>query len=183
MTLIRIIDAFTFYGLDIIALSALTCILVQIAKVTFLKKFSKKIVTFMPAIIGTAVYAAYAGLINMSFEYLIQNYVDVLEHGFSIGALSTLVYVGYEQFIREKKTGSATQNVVETLIEGYIPDERLESTAQAICEALERDVTGSGAERIAAILNAERPQDVDEKDIKLLTRLIIETLAHINAVK
>ena len=48
MTVIEIIDAFTFYGLDVILLAAATAVAVQLCKVTFLKRLNRKIVTFLP---------------------------------------------------------------------------------------------------------------------------------------
>ncbi len=180
MTIIQIIDTFTFYGLDIIALAAFTCLCVQILKNTLLKKCRKKIATFLPFLLGGVFYSVYAGVLNMSVKWVLENYVDVIEHGFSVGALSTLFYVWYEQFIRDKETTGATQGVIATLIEGYVPDDALEKTAKLICEAVEKDVTGNGANRIAEILNESRPDGITETDLKLLSKLIIETLAHIN---
>lgn len=181
MSIIGIIDAFAFYGLDIIALAALTCITVQIAKRTILKKMQRKVVTFFPVIVGILFYAVYAGVRNLSFVYLIDNYVSVLEHGFSVGALSTLLYVWYEQFIREKQTTGATQGVIKTLIEGYVPEDKADSAASAICDALLKDVTGNGVSRIEEILSENRPENVSEEDLKILAKLIVETLAHISA--
>lgn len=180
MSIIEIIDAFSFYGLDIAVLSAITCAAVQIVKITVFKKLRKKTVTFLPVIFGTVFYAAYAAIRHMSFAYIAQNYVDVLEHGFSVGALSTLVYVLYEQFIREKSTNAA-QGVIATLIEGYVPGEKIDALASQICEAIEKDVTGNGASRIAEILSENSNENIGDEDIRLLARLIIETLAHINA--
>ena len=42
MTIIEIIDAFTFYGLDVLLLALATALTVQLCKVTFLKKSNKK---------------------------------------------------------------------------------------------------------------------------------------------
>lgn len=181
MTIIQIIDTFTFYGLDIIALAAATCVAVQIIKLTLFKTIRKKVVTFLPILLGTLFYAVYAGVYHLSAKWVLDNYVGVLEHGLSVGALSTLFYVWYEQFVRERECVSATHGVIATLIEGYVPSERVESTAKAICEAIEKDVTGNGANRIAEILSANHPEDVSEAEIRMLSRLIIETLAHIYA--
>ena len=90
MTVIQIIDTFTFYGLDIFALAAVTCALVQILKLTLFKKCKKKLVTLAPFIIGSILYAGYAALVNLSFVFVAKNYVSVLEHGFSVGALSKI---------------------------------------------------------------------------------------------
>ena len=180
MTVFEIIDAFTFYGADIIALAAVTSVLVQILKLTLLKNCQKKVVTFLPFIIGTLLYTAYSALIRLSFRYVLDNYVSVLEHGFSVGALSTLIYVWYEQFVRNKSKISATAQVISTLIAEYVPDEELSDIAAEIAHAIEKDVMGDGAKKTADILTAHRLEDVTENDIKVLARLIIETLAHIS---
>lgn len=181
MTVIEIIDAFTFYGLDVIALAAATGVLVQILKKTALKKLQKKAMTFLPFIIGGILYAGYAALINLSFKYVAVNYVTVLEHGFSVGALSTLIYVLYEQFLRGKQKDSATVSVIKTLIDGYVPAEEIAEVAEKIALTIARDVAGDGAKKTGEILAERRLEEVTESEIKMLSRLIIETLAHLNA--
>lgn len=180
MTIVQIIDAFAFYGFASVALAIADCVIVQILKKTVLKKCNKKIFTFLPFIIGCLMYALYACLRNLSFCYLVENYVSVLEHGFSVGALSTLIYVCYEQFLREKTTTSTTESVIATLIEGYVPSDGAENVAKQIAEAIEKDVTGDGAKKTAEILAANGAEGVTEQDFKLLAKLIIETLAHLN---
>ena len=95
MTIIGIIDTFTFYGADVILLAALTAVTVQICKATFLKRVKRKLLTFLPFIFGTVFYAAYAATKNLSLYYLLEEYVYVLEHGISVGAVATLLYVLY----------------------------------------------------------------------------------------
>lgn len=180
MTILKIIDTFTFYGIDVVLLAALTAVTVQIFKLTFLKNFKKKLLTFLPFIVGTAYYAVYAGLVNWSVSYVINEYADVLEHGVSVGAVATLTYVLYEQFVREKSPTSATEGVISTLIEGYVPSDSVESVAKEIAAAIERDVTGNGANRAAEILKENGIEEISERDVQLLSKLIIETLAHIN---
>lgn len=181
MTLIEILDAFSFYGLDIMLLAALTTIVVQILKISILKKCQKKIYTFLPFIVGCLFYGAYTVLYNMDFRILLTQYVDIIEHGFSVGALSTIIYVCYEQFIRGKQEQSATAGVIATLIEGYVPTDELDNAAERIAEAIEKDVTGEGAVKAADILKDYCGDEVDETNIKLLAKLIIQTLAHMNA--
>lgn len=181
MTVIEIIDAFTFYGIDVIALAALTAFTVQICKITFLKKFNKKLITFLPFTFGTLFYAAYAAVKNLSLAYLLTEYIEIIEHGISVGAVATLLYVLYEQFVRSKSGLSATESVVSTLIEGYVPTDRVEEVAKRIAVAIEKDVTGNGAKRAAEILAENSDESVTERDIQLLAKLIIETLAHVNA--
>lgn len=179
MNFFTIIDAFSHYGLDVFALAMATAFTTQIIKVIFFKKANKKIVTFLPFVIGTLYYAAFAALKNMSFEYIAENYIATLEKGFSVGAVATLIYVLYEQFVREKSKLSATQGVIKTLIEGYVPTDKCEEVAKLIAEAIERDVTGDGAKRAEEILKENVEGEVRERDIALLAKLIIETLAHI----
>ena len=170
MNFFTIIDAFSHYGLDVFALAMATAFTTQIIKVIFFKKANKKIVTFLPFVIGTLYYAAFAAL---------KNYIATLEKGFSVGAVATLIYVLYEQFVREKSKLSATQGVIKTLIEGYVPTDKCEEVAKLIAEAIERDVTGDGAKRAEEILKENVEGEVRERDISLLAKLIIETLAHI----
>lgn len=180
MTIFEIIDAFTFYGLDVFALAAATCGIVQILKLTLFKNCQKKALTLLPFLVGTLLYAGYAALINLSFKYLLDNYVGVLEHGFSVGALSTLIYVWYEQFMRKKNKTGATASVIATLIDGYVPSGEIETVAEKIAEAIQKDVLGDGAKKTAEILSANPLDGVTESDIKMLARLIIETLAHMS---
>lgn len=126
-------------------------------------------------------YAAYAALWHFSFKYVLDDYTNVLEHGFAVGALSTVVYVLYEQFIREEKQTSPHAGIIATLIEGYVPGDGVELIAEEIARAIEKDVTGEGAKKTAEILAANSLDGVTEKDVKLLAKLIIETLAHVNA--
>ncbi|MGN1372612.1 MAG: hypothetical protein ACI4VK_01035 [Candidatus Coproplasma sp.] len=180
MSIFQIIDAFAFYGFDVILLGALTSLVVQLLKKTLLKKCNKKVFTFLPFIFGTLFYAAYAGVRHLSFEYLIENYITILEYGFSVGALSTLTYVCYEQFLQNKTQTSATEGVISTLIAGYVPTDSVENVAKLIAEAIGKDVTGDGAKKTAEILTQNQCEDVTENDVKLLAKLIIETLAHLN---
>lgn len=180
LTILKIIDTFTFYGLDVALLAVLTAITVQICKVTFLKKAQKKLITFLPFTVGAIYYAVYSALVNWSLSYLLTEYVSVLEHGVSVGSVATLLYVLYEQFVRAKKSPSISEGIISTLIEGYVPTDKIENVAKQIAEAIERDVTGNGALRAAEII-CENSEDLAERDVELLSKLIIETLAHVNA--
>ncbi|MGN0817905.1 MAG: hypothetical protein ACI4L9_02950 [Candidatus Coproplasma sp.] len=182
MSFFKIIDAFTFYGIDTAVLAALTCIIVQILKKTALKGFKKKIITFLPFVTGCILFAAYVCACNLSYTYLLENYVDVLERGFTVGSLSTVIYVWYEQFIREKDNVSATEGVIATLVEGYVPSDEVENVAKQIAQAIQRDVVGDGAKKTAEILAENSGEGVTEKDVTLLSKLIIETLAHLNTL-
>ena len=63
-----------------------------------------------------------------------------------------------------------------------MPVKRVEAVAKLIAEAIERDVTGNGAEKTAKILTENAEEGATEQDIQLLAKLIIESLAHLNAV-
>lgn len=182
MTIIKIIDTFTFYGLDVVALSVATCIVVQILKNTLFKRFNKKVRTFLPFIVGAILYACYAAVCELSFSYILDNFSLILEHGFAVGMLSTVLYVWYEQFVRENKNLSPAEGVISTLIEGYVPSDEVEATAKAIAEAISKDVLGDGAAKTAEILSSSTNEGITERDIKLLSKLIIETLAHLNTI-
>ena len=180
LTLIRIFDTFTFYGADVALLAGLTAGATQLVKMTLFKRAQKKLVTFLPFILGTLFYACYAALRNLSFQYLLTEYTSVLEHGISVGAVSTLYYVLYEQCVRVKSGTSESEKVITALIENYVPAENVEKTAKAIAEAIEKDVTGNGAKKAEEIILSLGGENLNEADVKLLCRLIVETLAHVN---
>lgn len=183
LTFFEIIDTFTFYGVDVLLLALATAALTQGLKITLFKNAQKKLVTFLPFIIGTLLYAVYAAIRHLSFFYLFEEYTCVLEHGLSVGAMATLYYVLYEQFVRQKDSLSQAEGVIATLIEGYVPKENVEKAAKAVAEAIERDVTGNGAARAKEILAEYSDGEISQNDIALLSRLIIETLAHITTAK
>ena len=178
MSFIQIFSTFTFYGIDISLLAFATVLITQLLKKTLLKSAQKKIITFLPFILGTFFYAVYACLRNLSFSYLLDEYVSVLEHGISVGAVATLFYVFYEQFIRQKDTLSETEKVIAALIDGFVPTDSVEKAARAVAEAIEKDVTGNGMAKAQEILAEYSGGDMDESNLQLLARLIIETLAH-----
>lgn len=182
MTVIEIIDTFTFYGIDVIMLAFLTAVTVQLFKLAPFTKNNKKLLTFAPFFTGTLYYAVYACIRNLSFIYVLKEYVSVLEHGISVGAAATLLYVLYEQFVRNKNGGqSVSESVISALIKSYVPERGLQKTAALIAEAIQKDVTGSGAKRAAEIIADNAEGELCEEELKLLSKLIIETLAHVNA--
>ncbi len=181
MSIIQIIDTFTFYGIDVLLLAAATAVFVQILKISVFRKLKKKLLTFLPFVCGTLFYSAYAAIRELSLFYVLENYVLILEHGISVGAAATLIYVLYEQFVRDKKGISVAESVVKTLIEGYVPTEKTKTVARLIAEAIEKDVTGNGAKRAAEIIAENSEEQINERDIALLSKLIIETLAHLAA--
>ncbi len=181
LSIIEIIDVFVFYGVDVIALSFATAVIVQMLKKTAFKDVQNKLYTFLPFLIGTFLYAVYETLYHLDFLYCFQNFISVTEHGVSIGALSTFLYVLYEQFIREGSSLSTTESVIAALIEGYVPDENLENTAKLIAEAIAADVSGNGTDIAAGILKDNTSDAASEQDIQLLAKLIVETLATISA--
>ena len=179
LSLIQIFASFTFYGIDISLLALLTVVLTQVIKKTVFKHAQKMVITFLPFILGTLFYAVYASVSRLSILYLAEEYVSVIEHGISVGAVATLYYILYEQFIRVKDNLSETEKVIATLIEGYIPTDSVEGAASAIAEAIERDVTGNGMSKAKEILAEYSNGEICERDLQLLCKLIIETLAHL----
>lgn len=181
MTIIKIIDAFAFYGVDTVLLALLTAVTVQIFKATFLKKVQKKLLTFLPFAIGTLYYAAYTALINLSADPLLNDYMSVLEHGLSVGAAATLLYVLYEQFVRGDDSATAAESVIMTLIDGYVTEDSVKSIAKLIAKSLAGDVAGDGVKKISEFIADHAAEGITERDVALLSKTIIETMARINA--
>lgn len=103
MEALNYVEILTEYGADIAFLSVLTCVCVEVLKKTLLKNCTKKVITFLPFLLGVFFYAVFAAATNLDFGYVIRELPHVCERGFTIGSLSTVVYVAYEQFVREKQ--------------------------------------------------------------------------------
>lgn len=172
MTVIEIIDIFTFYGVDVIILAAVTAALVQACKLLFMKNVQKKFFTLMPFAVGLLLYACYAAARNLSFRYLIDNVAQVLEYGLSVGTVATLLYVIYEQFVRGN-TAPTKADVVCALLDGYVAADRAAEAAKLIVDASEN------AERTAEILTEFAEEGVTEGEIASLAELINQTLCHL----
>ena len=125
--------------------------------------------------------AAFAAVSELNVNFIFEHLPETGERGFMVGSLSTLLYVWYEQFIRQKNDCGKTEGVIATLIEGYVPADDVQKTAKSIAEAISRDVTGDGAKKTQKILSEAVGGETGERDVAMLAKLIIETLAHINA--
>ena len=89
MTVVEIIDFVTLYGVDVVALAAVTAAVCAILKKTLLKD-AERLDAFMPYIIGSALYAAYAAAAHGSLAFLCDNMCEVISRGFAVGALATM---------------------------------------------------------------------------------------------
>lgn len=183
LTIIQLINTFTFYGIDTVLLAALTTATVAIIKKLFFKKTSKKLLTFLPFIVGTLFYCAYSVLLNFSFAPVINGISEHLEKGVAVGATATVIYVVYEQFLRGDKSTPLPESVTKIILEGYIRDGELDETAKCACEAVMNDVTGSALERVRNIIAEHAAESTSEREILLLAKTLCDTLSHLNSAK
>ncbi|MCH5147758.1 MAG: hypothetical protein J1G05_00155 [Clostridiales bacterium] len=181
MTIIQLINTFTLYGIDTVLLAALTTVTVAIIKKLFFKKASKKLLTFLPFIIGTIFYCAYSAVTNFSFAPVINGISAHLEKGFAVGATSTILYVIYEQFVRGDKSTPLSESVAKAILEGYIKSDELSNASKSAYEAIVNDVTGSALERVRHIISEHADEGTDEREILMLAKTLCDTLAHLNS--
>jgi hypothetical protein len=171
MSYYKIIDAFTYYGADVVALSILTSALTQLLKVTLLKKANKKFITFVPFIIGTLLFAAYYAIANLSVLVLISEYSYVLERGVTVGTLATVIYIIYEQFGRGGGSGgSGLEGLILSLIEAYV---RSDCKDEAVKEVQNSLISGADSGEIVKLLNCYAEENVTEADLENLSYLLI----------
>lgn len=183
LTIIQLINTFTFYGIDTVLLAVLTTVTVAIIKKLFFKKASKKLLTFLPFIIGTLFYCGYSALINQSFSPIVNDVSAHLEKGFAVGATATILYVVYEQFVRGDTATPLSESVAKTILEGYVKSDKLDGAAKSVYEAVLNDVTGSALERVRRIISEHADENTDEREILLLAKTICDTLTRLNSAK
>ena len=183
VTIIQLINTFTFYGIDIVLLALLTTVTVAIIKKLFFKKASKKLLTFLPFIVGTLFYCGYSALVNMSFLPVVNGICEHLEKGFAVGATATIFYVVYEQFLRGDSSTPLFESVAKTILEGYIKSDEIDTAAKKAYEAVLNDVTGSALERVRNVIKEHADEATSEREIVLLAKTLCDTLAQLNSAK
>lgn len=180
MTFIEIIDLITFYGVDVAVLGITTSALTQILKLTLLKSAPKKLYTFLPLITGVLLYTVYCMLAHASFNYAFENLAYILERGFSVSAVATIVYAVYEQFVRGQSVKLPTaEMIVAAMVTDLIEPEKLNTVVQNIDKALESSVEGEAVEAVARILFENAQGDADMESFRTVAMLISETLARL----
>lgn len=179
MTIAEIIETFTFYGVDVILLALLTTVLIQLLKLVIPKSAAKKLLTFLPFLIGTVLYAGYFALREGSVRVLLTECAFVMEHGFSVGALSTVVYVVYEQFVRGDRHKTLSAAVCENLLTGYVSGD-IGAVAAEIASIVESDVTETALKKVRDKIAENAAEGIDERDIVLLSKAVLEALSYIN---
>lgn len=183
VTIIQLINTFTFYGIDIVLLAVLTTLTVAIIKKLLFKKASKKILTFLPFIVGTLFYCGYSALVNMSFAPVVNGIPEHLEKGFAVGATATIIYVVYEQFVRGDSSTPLSESVAKTILMGYIKSDDIDDVSKIVSDTILNDVTGSAMERVRRIISEHADEGTDEREIYLLAKTLCDTLAHLNSAK
>ena len=183
VTIIQLINTFTFYGIDIVLLAVLTTITVAIIKKLLFKKASKKLLTFLPFIVGTLFYCGYSALINLSFAPIVNAISEHIEKGFAVGATATILYVVYEQFVRGDSSTPLTESVAKTILTGYIKSDDIDDVSKSVSDAILNDVTGSALERVRRIITEHTDEATDEREISLLAKTLCDTLEHLNSAK
>ncbi len=178
MTFEEICNIFACYGADTALLALLTVATVQLLKKTVFKNVQKKMLTFLPVALGIIFYAAYAAAVHASFYFLVENLTLIAEKGVGVGALATVYYVAYEQFVRGDLSLSGAENVIAELISGYVNEGTERDTATAVAKAVQRDVTGNGTAKTAEIISGNARENVSAREIQTLSRVIVECLAH-----
>lgn len=175
MTFVQIVDMFTYYGVDVVVLAALTCAITQVLKTTLLKNAQKKLYTFLPYIIGIVLYAAYAAASRPDIGYLAANFAAIANKGISVGALATIVYVAYGHLAKGGPQAQKTE-IICLLLTGYIGEDIKEKAAAEIAAALQQCAVETGAEQTAGIIAAYSGGDMSQKEIEILSNLIVKTV-------
>jgi hypothetical protein len=171
MSYYEIIDAFTYYGADVVALSIVTSAITQLLKVTILKKADKKFITFVPFIVGTVVYAIYYMLVNLSFACIVTDLSLILEKGVTCGTLATVVYIIYEQFGKGGGSGgTGVEKLIESLIEAYVRSDCKSVAGEEIVNALSSSADNSG---VFSILSSYRADNVTDGELENLSCIVV----------
>ena len=180
MSLFQIFNAFEKYSLDILFLALIVVIITSFIKRIVLKNKFKKIITFVPFIVGIAVYILYMYVLeNVALEKLLT--MENFNSGFKTGGISTVYYIFYEQFIRGKKeitTLSIPTLAVEGILSAIVIKAFLESTAEEIENKIIDRLSDKNycINTISETVKGKLISGISTQDVLIHAKLIVSTL-------
>ncbi|MDD2221578.1 MAG: hypothetical protein PHN35_06475 [Clostridia bacterium] len=172
MAEIELFRDITEYSIEILLLAAGVCIITGLLKKAIPPAY-KKYITFLPFAIGCAAYAVLL-LISKKDPFT----PLTVEKGFETGALSTIYYIIYEQFIRGKASVKGIRRLAaEGLLKGYVDESRVGEIAEKITAAADCAQSETGLKAACKdILTGNTLNDITPDDIFLLSQFLAKTL-------
>lgn len=178
MTLFEFITAVEKYSADILLLALAVCLTTSLLKKA-IPPIYKKYLTFAPFVFGCIAYAVYMYFTEKTYNVFSS---QTVYKGLQCGALSTVYYVLFEQFIRGKKMTGLTdtkQLAVAGILKEIVSDNHLYSLSVYIAKQVSdkiNDVPFCLALCLYSLKGKTLP-DISETEICAVARLIINTLS------
>lgn len=155
MTLLQTLNAFRVYSADALILALGVTLCCSLLKKTVLKKCPKKIYVFLPFVLGFVFYAAFRAIVTMSAAPFTSGLTETFEGGFACGCAATLYYVVYKQFFRPNASAEPPALLpVTPLLQGLVPEERVEEAAKALTEGYKDKAEGDRFDFVLETLRA-----------------------------
>lgn len=177
MTYFEIMELFTYYGVDVAVLGIIASALTQILKTTLLKKAPNKVYTFLPFVLGLALYFAYAAFARCELFGSAEGVFYIAERGLSVGAAATMVYVIYEQFIRGSQNPENIKLLaVKALLEGYFEGDKLSEVLQIVQSVTPSATAGETAKAVEACLLPVTEKELGAAETCALAYMIAKIL-------
>lgn len=159
---------FTFlqkYGVEIIAIGVLVCLLTSLIK-KITPKSIKNFIGLMPFILGVLLYALYSIFLSGVTFY------DVFNKGIQTGAVATLIYAFSKQI---KVSGSDIKKCVSELLSGILSSKTISEVVKVIKKHCTSNLTEEEQlSKINEILSGYKDIPEDVKDV--LAKLVLKTL-------
>lgn len=173
-------DFLAGYAPGTVLVACVVAACVELLKRTVLKKYvNNPLVSFLPFILGVAVYAAYYCIVKLSFEVFLEETWGVIRNGFAVGCLATLLSALVDKACgKTKLSGKAL--VVRELLEGTVPSDKLDSLAEQVAQLVSADGTEEDEEKVFSALR-EALSSTDGKarsseELYALAKLIVATV-------
>lgn len=179
MTIVHFLNAMEKYSANVLFLAFAVCLATSLLKKVISVKL-KKYLTFAPFILGCVAYGVYMFFTDKSYDIFTQQ--TVLK-GLQCGAVATIYYVMFEQFIRGKKSligmNDAKQIAVAGMLKNIVTENYLYSVSAFVTEQISNnsaDMPYCTAVCLTAFAGKTLP-GVTENDIAATVRLIAATLS------
>ena len=177
MTITQYFSAFRLFHADTLLLALGVTLTCSLLKKTVLQRVPKRIIVFLPFLLGLAFFAAYRAVKTGGQLCFLSEIPEILEGGFASGCAATLYYNIYEQFVRKKPDDAAMAvSPLLPVLEGIVDGDRAEEAANALYEG-GKDLTGDAltaflTQKLTEYCTAELTSIERKSYVKVLGELI-----------
>ena len=161
------------YSLPTVIIAVLVSIITVVIKKIFKEKISKTVISYAPFLLAIVLYIVYdTAFVLKAFTLRSESFYA----GLLCGSLSAVIVSAIKKISQGKPIGvSATILLIESLLDGYVCENRLTEVASLLDGILAADKQENVSERVLTTLK-DNAEGFSETELKHLASVIVQTV-------